>query len=59
MYAHLGRLTDLDEFVSRYRPDNRHERKSTWSEATPEGRWRVYDYEELQKRDNANLACTG
>jgi type I restriction enzyme M protein len=34
---------------------NRHERKPTWSEATPEGRWRDFDYEEPNKRDKANL----
>ena len=38
-----------------YRPENRHQRKPTWSEATPEGRWRCFDYEELAKRDKLNL----
>ena len=47
--------TDLDEFVSCYNPPNRHERKPTWGEATPEGRWRAYDYAELNKRDKLNL----
>ena len=47
--------TDLDEFVDCYKPGNRQRRKSNWSEATPEGRWRVYDYEELIKRDKMNL----
>ena len=31
---------DLDEFVACYHPENRHDRKATWSEATPDGRWR-------------------
>ena len=46
---------DLDEFVQCYNPANRHERTATWSEATPEGRWRSYDYSELSSRDKASL----
>jgi type I restriction enzyme M protein len=46
---------DLDEFVTCYRPENRHERTATWSEENPEGRWRAYNYEELVARDKANL----
>lgn len=46
---------DLDEFVKCYNPKNRNRRKATWTEETPEGRWRSYDYEELLKRDKANL----
>ncbi len=46
---------DLDEFVECYRPENRHRRKPTWTEATPEGRWRCFEYEELAKRDKLNL----
>jgi type I restriction enzyme M protein len=46
---------DLDEFVACYNPSNRHERKATWSEATPEGRWRAFDYDDLLKRDKLNL----
>ena len=34
---------------------SRHGRKPTWSDSNPEGRWRVYDYDELMKRDKANL----
>ena len=47
--------TDLDEFVACYHPDNRFERQPTWSEDNPQGRWRVYNYEELMARDKANL----
>lgn len=47
--------SDLDEFVECYRPDARRERTPTWSEETPEGRWRSYSYEEIMKRDKANL----
>src|SRR5437899_7974022 len=46
---------DLDEFVTCYNPANRHERKPTWSEKKPDGRWRAYDYEELVARDKASL----
>ena len=56
---------DLDEFVACYngnldRPDkqaggNRHNRKATWSEKKPDGRWRAYDYDELIARDKASL----
>ncbi len=46
---------DLDEFVACYNPANRHERQATWSEGNPEGRWRVFDYDELMARDKVNL----
>ena len=45
----------LDEFVSCYHPVNRHDRKPTWSEKKPDGRWRSFDYEELINRDKASL----
>ncbi len=38
-----------------YHTANRHERKPTWSETKPEGRWRCFTYEELAKRDKLNL----
>jgi type I restriction enzyme M protein len=46
---------DLDEFVKCYNPENRHQRKATWSEKKPDGRWRSYDYNELIARDKASL----
>jgi type I restriction enzyme M protein len=47
---------DLDEFVQCYRPGKRHLRKPTWdAEKNPDGRWRAFDYDELSKRDKANL----
>jgi type I restriction enzyme M protein len=53
---------DLDEFVALYNPANRHDRRPTWSaeadtkaDTGPDGRWRVYDYEELVARDKASL----
>jgi type I restriction enzyme M protein len=46
---------DLDEFVDCFNPENRHERQPTWSEDNPDGRWRVFSYEELMARDKVNL----
>ncbi len=46
---------DLDEFVTCYNPAKRNERKQTWSEQNPEGRWRSFSYDELVKRDKLNL----
>jgi type I restriction enzyme M protein len=46
---------DLDEFVECYRPDSRNRRQATWSETTPEGRWRSYTYDEVLARDKVSL----
>lgn len=53
--ANLSQRSDLNEFVDGYRPGNRHLREPTWSEATPEGRWRSFAYDDLMKRDKVNL----
>ena len=45
----------LDEFVSCFHAENRHERKTTWNAENPEGRWRCFSYEELTRRDKCNL----
>ena len=47
--------SDLDEFVACYNPENRHERLPTWSEENPDGRWRVFTYDELMQRDKLSL----
>lgn len=47
--------SDLDEFVACFNPANRHERKPTWSEKRPDGRWRAYGYDELVARDKCSL----
>ena len=54
--------SDLDEFVELYKPEEpREKRRENWSEEegkrgkSPEGRWRSFTYEELIKRDKANL----
>ncbi len=46
---------DLDDFVACYRPGERQHRAATWSEKTPDGRWRPYPYDELVARDKASL----
>ncbi len=46
---------DLEEFVKCYNPENRHQRKATWTEKKPDGRWRAFDYNELIARDKASL----
>jgi type I restriction enzyme M protein len=47
--------THLEDFVSCYAPGNRHGRSPTWSEESPDGRWRAFDREELLARDKASL----
>jgi type I restriction enzyme M protein len=49
------KLDDLREFIDLYRGDNRAKRKETWSEATPDGRWRKYGYDEIIGCDKTNL----
>lgn len=46
---------DFDEFVACFRPGAQQKRRATWSEDNPDGRWRSYTYEELEKRDKLNL----
>ncbi len=51
--------SDLDDFVACYNAKNRHERKATFDpKANPQGRWRVYEYEELLQRDKVSLDLT-
>lgn len=49
------RLEDLRDFITLYNPDNRHQRQETWSEETPDGRWRKFSYDEIIARDKTNL----
>ena len=46
---------DLDDFVACYRLGQRHQREPTWSEKTPDGRWRPYGYDEILARDKLSL----
>ena len=36
-------------------PGERHNRKSTWSPGSPQGRWRSFTYDELLERDKVSL----
>jgi len=44
-----------DEFVKCRQPGDRHNRKATWSEENPDGRWKCYTHEEIINRDKASL----
>jgi type I restriction enzyme M protein len=46
---------DLNEFVECYRPTDRNNREATWSEDSPDGRWRPYTYDEILARDKVSL----
>ena len=46
---------DLQDFIACYNPENRHERKETWSEQNPDGRWRKFSVDEIIKRDKTSL----
>jgi type I restriction enzyme M protein len=46
---------DLRDFVACYHPANRHERRETWSERNPDGRWRRFGIGEILKRDKTSL----
>lgn len=46
---------DLEDFVRCYNPNNRFERKETWSERNPDGRWRRFSAEEILSRDKTSM----
>ena len=46
---------DLQDFIACYNPENHHERKETWSEENPDGRWRKFSVDEILKRDKTSL----
>ena len=46
---------DLQDFIACYNPQNRHERKETWSEENPDGRWRKFSVDEILQRDKTSL----
>ncbi len=48
----------LDDFVKCYNADNIHNRKETYSEENPSGRWRKYTSTELLGRDKTSLDIT-
>ena len=49
------KFEDLQDFIRCYNPENRHERKETWSPDNPDGRWRKFTYEEIIARDKTSL----
>ena len=46
---------DLVDFITCYHPENRFERRETWSEDNPDGRWRKYDVDKILARDKTSL----
>ena len=46
---------DLQEFIECYNPPNRHDRKETWSESNPDGRFRRFTIDEILSRDKTSL----
>ncbi|WP_071595301.1 HsdM family class I SAM-dependent methyltransferase [Segetibacter koreensis] len=53
------KLSDLQEFITCYNPDNRFKRVETYHAAdNPEGRWRKYTYDEIIARDKTSLDIT-
>lgn len=48
----------FDEFVECYCAGHMEDRKPTYSEENPEGRWRKYSYEEILQRDKTSLDIT-
>ena len=49
------RLDDLKDFIGCYNPQNRYDRKVTWSEDNPEGRRRTFPYNDIIARDKTSL----
>jgi type I restriction enzyme M protein len=52
------RRHQLDELVELYNPENRHDRTPNYSEESPDWRWRRYAYEEIMRREGANLVLS-
>lgn len=48
----------FDEFVECYCAGHMEDRKPTWSEENPDGRWRKYTYQEILDRDKTSLDIT-
>jgi type I restriction enzyme M protein len=52
------KLEDLQDFITCYNPTNRFKRTATYNEANPEGRWRLFTYNEIIARDKTSLDIT-
>jgi len=48
-------LSNLQDFIDCYNPENRYERTETWSEGNPDGRFRRYTYQQIKERDKTSL----
>lgn len=46
---------DLEDFIKCYNPENRFDRKETYSEDNPEGRFRKFAVEDILERDKTSL----
>jgi type I restriction enzyme M protein len=46
---------DLRGFIDCYNPANRHERRETFCEGNPDGRFRRYTYGQIKERDKTSL----
>ncbi len=45
----------LRDFIDCFNPNNRHERRETWSEENPDGRFRRFTYAQIKERDKTSL----
>lgn len=52
---HPMSYSDLEDFIKCFNPQNRHQRKETWSEENPDGRWRKFCVKEILARDKTSL----
>jgi type I restriction enzyme M protein len=48
-------FADLQEFIDCYHPENRFDRRETYTPDNPEGRWRKFSYADIMARDKTNL----
>ncbi len=48
-------FANLRDFIDCYNPENRHERRETWSEENPDGRFRKFTYAQIKERDKTSL----
>jgi type I restriction enzyme M protein len=49
------KYSGLEDFIKCYSPENRFLRRETWSEESPEGRFRKFSYEEIVARDKVKI----
>lgn len=52
---HPMSYSNLEDFIKCFNPQNRHQRKETWSEENPDGRWRKFSVKEILARDKTSL----